>query len=230
MPGLNYYQVLGVPPSADPRTIRDAYLALVRRLHPDRVGPAGTARFQEITEAYETLSDPAKRRAYDLVCGHAVPVHRQASEAIHTRPRAEPLVPEPMSVLDEPETVRPSVEEVFERFIRNFVQSVAPKSERLEAFDIGVILTRQEAARGALLPLGVPVLQDCPHCGGLGGTVFPCLYCGERGRVVRDAIVRVEIPRNVRDGAVIEVPLERIGVRNFYLRVHIAVRDRPAVY
>jgi DnaJ-class molecular chaperone len=57
--------------------------------------------------------------------------------------------------------------------------------------------------------------------------VLPCLYCGPKGRVVRDEIVQVRIPGGVRDGTVIEVPLERSGVRNPYLRVHVTVRAEP---
>jgi curved DNA-binding protein CbpA len=156
MAGVDYYRILGVPSSADAPTIRDAYLALVRRLHPDRVGAQGTARFQEITEAYQTLSDRRRRRAYDLARERAVPVYSPRSETLRTRPRPEPLIPEPLSVLDEPDNIKPSVEEVFERFIRNFTDFGSPKSEHVEGFDIGVILTKQEAARGAVCPWDFP--------------------------------------------------------------------------
>lgn len=97
MSGIDYYRILGVPPSATRRAIREAYLGLVRRLHPDRVGPEGTAYFQQVTEAYENLSDPAKRRAFDRDRASASGHPRRKSQDVGTRHAAEPLVTEPMS-------------------------------------------------------------------------------------------------------------------------------------
>ncbi len=223
----DFYRILGLPRSADAGTIRRAYLDLVRRLHPDRVGPGGTAHFQEITGAYETLSDPAKRRLYDRSYGIASPVDQAgygAEPITRPAPPPEPLISEPISVVDEPDTVRPTLEEVLDRLARNFTASRVPKSEHVEGFDIGVILTREEASTGVAMTLTLPVLRECPMCGGLGGTVFPCVACDRTGWIESEGAVRVRIPPMVRDGAVIDVPLEQIGVRNMYLRVHVAIR------
>jgi curved DNA-binding protein len=62
----DYYQVLGVPQHADEAAIRKAYRKLARQTHPDvSKAPDAKARFQEISEAYEVLGDPEKRRRYD---------------------------------------------------------------------------------------------------------------------------------------------------------------------
>ena len=61
----NYYQLLGIPRSADEKTIRRAFRRLARQYHPD-VNPSGAARFHEINEAYQVLTDARKRRDYDL--------------------------------------------------------------------------------------------------------------------------------------------------------------------
>jgi curved DNA-binding protein CbpA len=58
-----YYDILGVSPAASPDEIRAQYRSLLHRIHPDRDGPA--ALFRQVQEAYEVLSDPARRRAYD---------------------------------------------------------------------------------------------------------------------------------------------------------------------
>src|SRR6185437_8572049 len=63
----DYYQILGVPPTASQSDIRKAYRKLARQHHPD-VNPGNAqaeAKFREINEANEVLSDPEKRKTYD---------------------------------------------------------------------------------------------------------------------------------------------------------------------
>jgi curved DNA-binding protein CbpA len=67
--GQPYHEILGVPRDADARTIKKAYFALSKRLHPDRYfrrsigafGPLVEACFKKLLEAYELLSDPQAR-------------------------------------------------------------------------------------------------------------------------------------------------------------------------
>src|SRR5260370_28170579 len=63
----DYYATLGVSRTATPKEIKAAFRKLARKHHPD-VNPgdrAAEARFKEINEANEVLSDPEKRRKYD---------------------------------------------------------------------------------------------------------------------------------------------------------------------
>jgi len=66
--GKTYYEILEVPVNADTVTIRKSYLKKSLKYHPDK-NPnneeEAKARFIEIGEAYEVLSEPARRRAYD---------------------------------------------------------------------------------------------------------------------------------------------------------------------
>ena len=62
-----YYEVLGVPRTADDKGIRQAYRRLARKYHPD-LNPGdenAEKRFKEINEAHEVLSDPEARKKYD---------------------------------------------------------------------------------------------------------------------------------------------------------------------
>ncbi len=58
-----HYEVLGISASASDDEVRQAYRRLVKAAHPDAAGDP--AQFRLITEAYDVLSDPAQRRAYD---------------------------------------------------------------------------------------------------------------------------------------------------------------------
>lgn len=71
MPKRDYYEILGLSKSATAQEIKQAYRKLALKWHPDR-NPSKEAeeKFKEINQAYEVLSDPKKREAYDQF-GHA---------------------------------------------------------------------------------------------------------------------------------------------------------------
>jgi curved DNA-binding protein CbpA len=74
--GSDYYTILSIPKDADAETIRKAYYARAKQLHPDKVRslPEPTrsqavAIFKRVAEGYQTLSDPQLRKAYDEALG-----------------------------------------------------------------------------------------------------------------------------------------------------------------
>jgi curved DNA-binding protein len=70
----NYYEVLGVVKTATPEEIRSVFRKKAREYHPDvaKDKVKGAEKFKELNEAYEVLSDPAKRAKYDEM-GREVP-------------------------------------------------------------------------------------------------------------------------------------------------------------
>jgi len=63
----NFYQILQIDPSAEPEVITAAFRGLAKRYHPDvNRSVDATQRMRELNEAYEKLSNPAKRAQYDL--------------------------------------------------------------------------------------------------------------------------------------------------------------------
>jgi DnaJ-class molecular chaperone len=80
----DYYEVLGITPGASAEEIREAYHKLAFKYHPDRNQKSWQAhkKMQEINEAYAILSDPIKRREYDLPRGYGsrVPKFKKGSK------------------------------------------------------------------------------------------------------------------------------------------------------
>ena len=71
MADRDYYELLGVGRDADEQTLKKAFRRLARQLHPDvSTEPDAEARFREVTEAYEVLSNSETRALYDRY-GHA---------------------------------------------------------------------------------------------------------------------------------------------------------------
>lgn len=200
-----YYVVLGVSRTETPAGIRAAYRDRARRLHPDIAGDGATRAFQELAEAYGVLSDPSRRRAYNAQLAAATPVRS------------------PTSILSDPGSIHPSFEEVYQRFARNFTGLHVPKAERPVALEVEVLLTREEAAAGCNVPIGVPAFQRCSRCGGSGFEwSYPCATCGRSGMIEAERLVHVRVPPMAPPG-VYDVGLGGLGIHNFHLRLHVFV-------
>jgi DnaJ-class molecular chaperone len=224
----NHYVVLGVPRGESRAGIRAAFRDLVKRHHPDRSRAEDANRFREVVEAYRVLEDPETRRAYDEDLRR-----QEQDETVRIRRRRpvaggwvepEPLVSQPLDVFGAPEEVRPSLDALFERMLRNFTGRGVPKAERPEAITCEVLLTPEEARRGGVLPIRFPAFEPCAACGGTGDTMlFPCLDCSASGIVEVPATVRIRIPPRVASGSRFTASLSGMGIRNLVLEVLIRV-------
>lgn len=222
----NYYIILGVPHTESEGGIRKAFRKRAKTFHPDRVGQEGTRYFQDIMEAYSVLSDPQKRNEYNESLRPAEENIKIEVRPMRRQERAETelLIPEPMSLTRDFQTTSPSFNEMFDRIVRNFTGIGIPKGERIQELNLEVILSPDEARRGGVAPIGVPVFYTCPFCGGLGHDwLFPCFHCQEQGIVEDEEVIKIRIPPMINDGTVFEVPLRGLGVHNFQLRIHIRI-------
>jgi molecular chaperone DnaJ len=178
----DYYEILGVPRDASDAEIKKSYRRLARSHHPDANPDDHEAeeRFKELTEAYEVLSNPEARRAYDTY-GHQVP--RGAGAAGY------PGGGDPFG----------GFQDIFEAFFGDrsfggsfFGTSAAQGPSRGSDAEVEVEISLREAAFGADREINVQVVRNCGVCDGIGGTEsHVCPTCGGAGsvRTVRESIL-----------------------------------------
>lgn len=184
----DYYKALGIPKSASPAEIKRAYRRLARQYHPDVTGDdrASTERFKEITEAYEVLSDPRRRRAYDMF-GSASGAPRPAGT-----PEPDPFAGFAEAVADvlrrsQRRQTGPEPGVDIERSVEVTLAEATTGTEKSVTVDV----TRScMDCEGRGWPAGKPP-EECPACGGAGtkGGTFPlkrtCGRCDGDGTVRR---------------------------------------------
>ncbi|MDR3280024.1 MAG: molecular chaperone DnaJ [Synergistaceae bacterium] len=169
----DYYEILGVPKGATADEIKRAYRKLARKHHPDaNPGNADAeAKFKEINEANDILSDPQKRAQYDQF-GFVGDV------------------PPPGSGFG-------GGGDLFGDLFENLFGGGASRGgnpngpRRGSDLEMSIRITLETAFRGVSREVEIPREENCPHCDGTGAepgsNVTTCSACGGRGQVERAA-------------------------------------------
>jgi DnaJ-class molecular chaperone len=177
----DYYEILGVARDASPEQIKKAYRKLALQWHPDRhreEKAAAEAQFKRVSEAYEVLSDPDKRKKYDRFGRD----YKQGQEF------------EPPAGGDE---LRREARGRSRH--RRFRQRGADVPAEF-ALAIG------DAIRGGTRGFTLSGSATCVDCGGVGrvdGHVCP--RCGGIGSVRRDRTVELKLPERAKDGSALRL-------------------------
>ncbi|HTI39223.1 MAG TPA: J domain-containing protein [Vicinamibacterales bacterium] len=232
---MDLYFVLGLQPGASSEDIKRAYRRLARRFHPGINPGDGEAEmtYRRITEAYETLVDPERRRAYD---------------ASGARPSDGASALFEFSGFDFSSAALGSQAATFSELFADVLHPSSPRGEGAESgpdLHAEVTVSFEEAMWGVERQIVVTRFDECETCGGAGqvraaevrchqcdGTgkvrwarghmVFTkscaacdgagrhqtarCRTCGGHGRHARSESVRVVVPKGVHDGARLRVP------------------------
>ncbi|MBN1374763.1 MAG: J domain-containing protein, partial [Dehalococcoidia bacterium] len=216
MAGKDYYNILGIPRNAADKDIKAAYRRLARKYHPD-VNPgdkAAEARFKEINEAFEILSDTGKRKKYDQygsdfenaeAFARAQQQARQQQQSrTYSRSGGNPFTTYETSDMGD-------LNEVFESLFKGFggtgTRTGARRAPRRgQDLEHGIEMTLEEAFNGTRRVLELQSEQVCSTCQGVGriknGT---CSQCGGAGRIIRPRRLEVKIPAGVKDGSRVRV-------------------------
>jgi molecular chaperone DnaJ len=221
----DFYEVLGVNRDASDEEIKKAYRKLAMKYHPDRNPDSKEAeeKFKEIKEAYEILSEPDKRRAYDTY-GHA---------GVNPQMGGGPG-PEGFGGFAE------AFGDIFGEIFGGGRRGGGSQVYRGADLRYNMEITLEQAARGTETKIRIPTLeqcdtchgsgarpgtkpktcdtcqgqgqvrlqqgffsiqQTCPKCHGTGKTIAdPCTTCHGAGRVKGHKTLSVKIPAGVDDG------------------------------
>ena len=212
----DYYIVLGVSRGADLSKIKKAYRIIAKKYHPDASASGEShEKFLEIREAYETLVDEEKRRKYDEELarqGRELRITR-IPEEIHSRRR---------SAIEEMNRKYSFVDEFFSGFLPGFFER--KEATTVKDLYLEVVLSPEEAARGGLFPITVPVLEPCPRCHRTGlWDEFFCPICSGRGVVRAERGFSLSIPPHVSDGTQIRLSMEDIGLKSVRLNILVLI-------
>ena len=221
----NYYVVLGVHREVSDAGIRSAYKDLAKKFHPDRIGEHSTEAFQAISEAYQTLSDPEKRRLHNRLLDQEEDRRREAGQTVKVRRglEPEPLNRERVSMVEDYQHTRRFFDRLCQQFLKDFTGMGAPNAVRAEELNFEVILTADEARHGGVISVEVPRYYRCSLCRGSGRDWrFPCFDCQGSGVIETQRPVNIRFPPGVRSGTVIEAPLSESG-NNLHIRLYLVV-------
>ena len=201
----DYYAILGVSKKADEKEIKTAYRKLARKYHPD-VNPNNAeaeAKFKEIGEAYDVLSDPEKRKMYDAYGSQweNVQAGRGGGGGGYS-PGGRT-------------SGGGGFETIFEEIFQNFGGGGMGMNRGIPPQDLekSVDVTLQEIDEGTKRTLSYRTEDACKHCRGTGYVLLKtgreksaCPDCHGSGVIPNHRKVEVKIPAGIQDGKKLRVP------------------------
>lgn len=231
---MDYYQTLGVSKNASGPEIKKAYRRLAKKLHPDRNpgNEEAETKFKQVGEAYNILSDPEKRQAYDQY-------GKSAFDGSGNTRQQNPFEGFGFGNFGD-------FGDIFSDLFGGRQQSRSSRQQRDRHVTVQVMLTLSELIKGTTKTVTLTVhelcnvcdgtglepgtqpetcpdchgsgninltrgfmsiTQTCPTCNGTGRIIkTPCLSCHGHGKKVKTENVDVEIPPGLKPGQMLQIP------------------------
>lgn len=169
---LDYYKVLGVHKSASERDIKRAYRKRAQKIHPDK-HPDKHQEFIDLSDAYQTLSDPETRKIYDRYGVDGVKKHQAQKDNPHHAQGHDPF-------------------DIFSRFFGGGGANPGVRKGPNKAFNVETGI--EDFFNGRTFTIEYQRNILCPHCDGSGAEspsdINTCDVCSGRGvRIVRQQIM-----------------------------------------
>ena len=230
MASKDYYHILGVNRNASEKEIKQAYRRLARRHHPDvnAGNKTAEAKFKEINQAYEVLSDKEKRQKYDRFgdqwqyadqfarAGYQQAPFRDFSQGGGERMQFEEF----------------DLGSLFGDLFGSRTSRRRPGPRRGQDLEHPVEVTLEEAYGGTSRTLSLQVEEPCSGCQGTGRIQnMPCSVCRGAGAVPSIKRLEVKIPPGVKDGSRVRLAGKGgagQGDESLVQRVHADDRPRSA--
>jgi curved DNA-binding protein len=238
----DYYETLGVSRGVSDADLKKAFRKLAREFHPDVAKNKKQAeeKFKEINEAYEVLSDPAKRKRYDELGANwrsGADFRPPPGYESFGRGRAAPG-----GGTHEFHFGGTGFSDFFEQLFGSaggrggagFGRGGAFSTEEMgiergQDIEGDIMVTLEEAMRGSVRSVSVQHAVACEQCGGTGQRQRrACPACGGTGQVAKTETYQVKIPAGVTEGQRLRIagrgePGLGGGVAgDLYLRVRMA--------
>jgi molecular chaperone DnaJ len=178
----DYYEILEITREETAEGIKKSYRKLAVKFHPDKNPDDKHAeeKFKELSEAYEALSDPQKRAAYDQY-GHA------AFDARHRARNGGAEFHDPFDIFREV-FGGGAGGSIFENLFGGAQQNDPSQPRRGDDLRYDLEISFEEAALGCEKEISVTKLDRCEHCNGsgaeTGSKLKTCATCGGRGQVL----------------------------------------------
>ena len=234
---MDYYEILGVSRDASPSEIKGAYRKLSKKYHPDKVkGDKGSEdKYKQINRAYEALSDPKKKQAYDQFGSEDGPQFGGGQGGF--------------SGFSGGGAGFEGFGDIFDTFFGGGRGQTRTRDQRGRTIQVGVVVSMEEAFHGTTKKIRIKTHISCSSCKGSGvkkgskqkscstcngigqvtrsaqsffGVVqqsmmcesckgsgkvpeSPCSSCGGEGREVGQEEIKVEIPPGINTGQTLRV-------------------------
>uniref|UniRef100_A0A8D3B1E1 DnaJ heat shock protein family (Hsp40) member A3a n=1 Tax=Scophthalmus maximus TaxID=52904 RepID=A0A8D3B1E1_SCOMX len=192
----DFYQVLGVPRAATQKEIKKAYYQMAKKYHPDtnKDDPQAKEKFAQLAEAYEILSDEAKRKQYDAYGSAGFGAGQAGRGQQHWSGQTSNVNPE----------------ELFRKIFGEF-------SGGRGFGDFNAIFDQPQEETVNTGPF--VMRSTCRRCGGKGTVISdPCHSCRGTGQTKQKQTVMVPVPAGVEDGQTVRMP---VGKKEIFITFRV---------